>query len=191
MHSGEPRKTANHGVLCGLGTKTSPDSDSSRSPSPDQENQLPPMLSSRKRPMDNTDRSQAQPRPQSLTLPFENRQRESHLVTEEEFDRIIRQEEKNNPLPLTGPGMRPNIPQQSMRRSISTRRTVATGRQRPVSADFSRLLAHQDVETQSGRPSLNLLSRDPTLTALPRPPTKNDLAGKLHICFTDKVTNRT
>lgn len=126
--------------------------------------------------MDNSEKSQ--PRPQSLTLPFDNRQRESHLVTEEEFDRIIRQEEMANPLPPMSRGTNSVRPQVQMRRSISTaRRTVMTGRPRPMSADFSTLLTMQSHNTGPERASM---SRDPTLTALPRPPTKNDLAGMLN-----------
>lgn len=177
MRPEDQKKVAAHyGVLCGLRSDADSDSDDSAAsePSPKQEPATPPMPPAEK--------STIRPRPESLTLPFENRERESHLVTEEEFDRIIRQEELDNPLPPLPAGPNRGASGLGLRRSISTARntrmSTMSQRARPMSADVSRMALHPVVQRSEGTEPFPTLPRDPTLTALPRAPTRNDLMGE-------------
>ncbi|KAK5069619.1 hypothetical protein LTR64_008300 [Lithohypha guttulata] len=171
MRPDEQRKIANYGILCGLRSDAA--SDSSRSSSARPSSQERKLMALNSHPTNGA----VQRRPQSLTLPFDNRERESHLVSEEEFDRIIKQGELDNPLPSLPTAIESSAPRIGLRRSISTaRNTMMSTKPRPMSADFSRLMASQGFQDRPGRNSFAAPSRDPTLTALPRPPTKNDLA---------------
>ncbi|KAK5938275.1 hypothetical protein PMZ80_009245 [Knufia obscura] len=169
----QKRIAAHYGALCGL--RAEPDSDSDESteakPSPNQE----PAASTMSPPTEAVPR----PRPESLTLPFENRERESHLVSEDELDRIIRQGEMNHSSPPLPSGIDRSAPAGSLRRSMSTARntrmSMMSQRTRPASADFSRMVANRAGQPDQSQGTQSALPRDPTLTALPRAPTKNDL----------------
>lgn len=117
------------------------------------------------------------PRPQSLTLPFQNRDRASHLISDEEFDKIMKQGELDNPLPRLPSGIPSHLSGLGIRRTASTtkgsRTSLFAQRPRPASANFGNT---GYAATQDGFPRPGF-SRDPTLTALPRPPTKNDMAS--------------
>lgn len=168
MRSTDDKKQNHYGVLCGLRASALGDSesDSSRASTPE-----PP-------PKDEVHTQPNQPRPQSLTLPFENRDRESHLVSDEEFDRIVRQAEFENPMPPPAGGRARNLSSSGLRRSISTARNTAFLRQRPASADVSTMLGFS-TPTKKGLGQVSSISRDSTLTALPKPPTMNELASKI------------
>jgi len=174
MRSEDQKKIAAHyGVLCGLRSEPDSDSDNSIASRPSPKQEAP------------SNGPVTRPRPESLTLPFENRERESHLVSQDELDRIIRQEELENPLPPLASGLNHRSQGAGLRRSISTARntrvSMLSQRPRPMSADFSRMMAN--TADQCGQHGQNqvapaALPRDPTLTAMPRAPTKNDLLGK-------------
>ncbi|KAK5096499.1 hypothetical protein LTR70_001673 [Exophiala xenobiotica] len=174
MRPEDQKKVAAHyGALCGLRSDADSDSDDSTAsrPSPKQE----PATSA----MSPPDKSILRPRPESLTLPFENRERESHLVSDEEFDRIIRQEELDNPLPPLPAGVDRGASGAGLRRSISTARntrmSTMSQRLRPMSADFSRMVPNTAGQREQNTEPFPPLPRDPTLTALPRAPTRNDM----------------
>lgn len=120
------------------------------------------------------------PRPQSLTLPFQNRDRASHLISDEEFDKIMRQGELENTVPRLPSAIPSHLSGFGVRRAASTARASRNSffaqRQRPASANFSSSIHATAQYAQDGL-SRSAFSRDPTLTALPRPPTKNDMAG--------------
>jgi len=172
----QKKVAAHYGVLCGLRSDadSDPDDSTSSEPSPKQEPATPPMPPSEK--------STIWPRPESLTLPFENRERESRLVTEEEFDRIIKQDELDNPLPPLPAGLNRGASGLGLRRSISTARntrmSIMSQRARPMSADVSRMVPTPGGQRSQGTEPFPPLARDPTLTALPRAPTRNDLMGE-------------
>lgn len=116
-----------------------------------------------------------------LRLPFEVRDRESHLVSEAEFEEIVRQAELENivpPLPVTVSRRRLGLS-----RSISAARNSILGRSRPASADWSTIVpdAFDYDHNQPGNraSSYSTVSRETSsLTALPRPPTKNAMMGE-------------
>lgn len=171
MRTNDHKKNNHYGVLCGLRANALGDSDSdasrSSTPEPPPKDEIhvrPPITPVNQR------------RPQSLTLPFENRNRESHLVSEEEFDRIVRQAELDDGVPSLSTTRPRNVSTGGLRRSISTARNTAFLRQRPVSLDVGSLVPLSAQGRDKGRP--DSLSRDSTLTALPRPPTINQMAGK-------------
>ena len=145
------QKKSQNGVLCGF-----PGQSSINTATKQDENSTPPerTISPKKR-------------PQSLTLAFENRERESHLLTDEQIDQILRQEALNQPLPPL-----PN----EKRRSISglSRRSPSKVQRRPVSEDLSRLVPSLSQKFQDQRATP---TRDSTMTALPRPPTMNEMFG--------------
>lgn len=179
---------AHYGALCGLRSEADSDSDESSAskPSPKQEpasSAMPPPIT-----------PSAQRRPQSLTLPFENRERESHLVSEEEFDRIIRQEELRNLVPPLPTGVDCSTSARGLRTSISTagntRMSTMSQRPRPMSADFGRVIASAVGHHDQSQIPPSTLPRDPTLTALPRAPTKNDLMGKQEYSYHSSLANR-
>lgn len=133
------------------------------------------------------------PRPTSLTLPFQNRQRESHLVTDEEFERIMRRNGgamASVPSHRSGLRMSMNLGRSSsggaFRFGGEGTRLRSVERQRPASMSLANALSMSlekpgqrfNIDTGKSLPVGSMPSRDPTLTALPRPPTKCDLAGK-------------
>lgn len=138
--------------------------------------------------------TQKRQNPPTLRLPFDNRQRESHLVTDEEFDEIAKSAFQDE---LFDAWQQPKI-----RRSMSTARhswfSNFAPRTRPASyaAETSRAepadklrraleswqkeLNRQQEGTvwQSG--SQRVVGQETSsFTALPDPPTKNNLAGKI------------
>lgn len=120
------------------------------------------------------------PRPQSLTLPFQNRDRASHLISDEEFDKIMRQGEPDNAVSRLPSGIPSHLSGFGIRRAASSARAPRNSffaqRPRPVSTNFSNSIHATAHYAQDGFPR-PAFSREPTLTALPRPPTKNDMAG--------------
>jgi len=170
------RIAAHYGALCGLRGNEDSNSDESTAsrPSPEQQPAIPSGSPAEK--------AVLRPRPESLTLPFENRERESHLVSDEEFDRIIRQEELRNPLPPLCSDTNHLVSGAGLRRSISTARntrmSIMSQRPRPMSTDLSQMLPYTSGQREQIGEPFPALPRDPTLTALPRAPTKNDLMSK-------------
>lgn len=116
-----------------------------------------------------------------LRLPFDARDRESHLVSEAEFEEIVRQAELGNivpPLPVTISRRRLGLS-----RSMSAARNSILSRSRPASADWSTIVpdAFDYDHNQPGNraSSYSTVSRETSsLTALPRPPTKNAMMGE-------------
>lgn len=165
----DSKKTADHGVLCGLRSDTPADSSKrfraslTKEPAKEPEFAFTPS-----------------PRPESLTLPFQNRERASHLITDEDMDRIMRQGELDDPMPRLPSTVSGNLTGLGLRRTLSTAQDLGvslfTHRPRPASAHFG----GTDLEGSASntRYERSRYSRDPTLTALPRPPTKNDMAGR-------------
>lgn len=167
-------KMPNSGVFCGLHVDTK--STSSRCATPDQSTSLGPAIQANQR------------RPHSLTLPFENRERRSHLVSEEEFDKIIRRAKLDQPLPPLPPGVCNDVPQHRKRSSISVatnpRISSLSQRPRPMSADFSTVISTIANRHEAALQIPRALPKDLTLTALPRPPTKNDLISMYqYLCY--------
>lgn len=171
MPSDQHKKNNQYGVLCGLRASALGDSDSdsnrSSTPEPSPKDEVPSHPSNI---------SPNQRRPQSLTLPFENRDRESHLVSDEEFDRIVRQAEFEAPLPRLPTTHARNLSAVGLRRSISTARNMTFMRRRPVSMDVGAMVALSAAQN-GGRAQPVSMSRESTLTAMPRPPTMNEFAG--------------
>lgn len=126
------------------------------------------------------------PRPSSLTLPFQNRQRESRLVTDAEIREIARRNGLLNisslPSHRSGLGLGINLGQPSSGVSdnfaSNNGRANEFERQRPASMYISRPNQRFDIDTGKPLPATSAPIRDPTLTALPNPPTMCDLAGK-------------
>lgn len=135
-----------YGMLCGIQRKQS-SSSSSNDTEPDRDDSA--MIPER------TDQTN---RPQSLTLPFENRERESHLVSEEEFDRIARDAQSENPLPTIPLRFGPELSEGALRRSISTaprsRYSFLPSQSRPLSEDIGKTL-HSISTSRSGLTSSN------------------------------------
>ena len=172
MRTNDQKRTVNYGAFCGL--RPEDDSDSSRASTPDPEQTQQVVAST----IAQQDDRHFQRRPVSLTLPFENRERESHLVSDEELDRIIRQGELEIAMPALPTAMRRESAGVDLRRSISTRRNTTffrtSAKARPMSADWGSMMVTGPKATQGAMP---VMPKDPTLTALPRPPTKNELAS--------------
>ena len=172
----QKRIAAHYGALCGLRSEAESDSDDSTTSG---HSQLQELTTSSMPPNHCAVR---RPRPESLTLPFENRERESHLVSEEEFDRIIRQEELKNPLPPLPTGIEYGTSGTGLRRSISTARntgiSMMSHRTRAMSAEFNGIATSTSEQHNQDLSRAAPLPRDPTLTALPRASTSNDLLGK-------------
>lgn len=166
------KKTYDNGVFCGLRSDTPMVPPKSPRPSLTTEN------------AQVTDQPVApvtpSPRPQSLTLPFQNRDRASHLISDEEFDKIMRQGDLDNPMPRPKSGIPSHLSGLGIRRSASAARgsknSLFAQRPRPASANFGNTILRTAQHVQDGFPRPGF-SRDPTLTALPRPSTKNDMAG--------------
>lgn len=118
-----------------------------------------------------------------LRLPFDARDRESRLVSEAEFEEIVRQAELENvvpPLPQTMSRRRLGLS-----RSISAARSSIFSRSRPVSADWSTIVPETtdyDYDRPGNRASsystVSVARELSSLTALPRPPTKNTMMGQ-------------
>lgn len=176
MSSVDQKNNLNHGLLCGLRIDTDADLNKSQTSEPSTRPEPTPVMRSNP----STGRRVSQRRPHSLTLPFENRERESHLVSEEEFDRIVRQAELENPLPLLPTKIAHGTSGPNMRNSISTTRnarmSVTSSRPRPLSSNYDSTRAKISPQSSIAPNLSKPLPRDPTLTALPRPPTKNALA---------------
>lgn len=155
-----------------------------------------------------TDPTPRRRNPPTLHLPFEHRLRESHLMSDEEFEAIARQAREDGLLNFP--------PLSNLRRSISTTRksrwSTFTPRTRPASFAAPDKYADDNIEPAerlrmaleswqselarqnqagSSAPSKSTATgrmqrEPPSFTALPRPPTKNDFAGlsslHLHMC---------
>lgn len=166
----EQKKTFDNGVLCGL-----------RSDTPTFKKPRPTATSEdAQEPDHSTFVVTPSPRPQSLTLPFQNRERASHLITDEELEAIMRRDELD-PLPRLLSAIPRHLSGLGIRRSASTakasRSAIPAQRPRPVSVTFGGPVQPFTRRTRADSPH-PAFSRDPTLTALPRPPTKNNMASK-------------
>jgi len=178
------KKRPDYSVLCGLGNDSS--SSSSITPTPSVKDEPDPTAVMNEQ----QGQHKRQERPQSLTLPFDNRERESHLVSEEEFDRIAREAQDENILPALPAHFQKEVSETALRRSISTARNPKKsffgGRRQHMSADFgysssmipTGLGAIDDTERTPRPFRTSGLPRDPSsLTALPRAQTRYDLAS--------------
>ena len=169
MRISEPKRSGYDGILCGLRSDIRPAFNQSPAPPP------PPKDGNL---VNNAIDLSVQKRPQSLTLPFENRERESHLVSEEEFERIVREAEAGSLVPPLPHHLTHDTSFSGLRRSISSVRnnhfSMMTARRRPMSVEIGNMSGHSAAEQLPVS-----ISRHSTLTALPRPPTKNGLASEL------------
>lgn len=171
MSTKERRKGSD--VLCGLRSST---------PSSSAANQRPQSTT---RELDNEPESYVKeptPVPAPLTLPFHNPDRGSRLIPDEQFDNIMRQVQEDDHVPQLPPYLPQAWSTQGIRRTLSQARNTSiprlSERPRPASADF-KLIAQATGNHIRSDVSRSTIPRDPTLTALPRPPTKNDMAGML------------